>query len=120
LTQTASIIFLLILGYSPVFLFASVGFLMRGVLMNMASPLYHAFAMEQVDDRHFGVLNSVLELNWQAGYAIGPYISGIIQQQYGFNPLFAITSVLYTCATIIIWILFRSHGREQTELISSD
>ncbi len=119
-TQLASVVFLLILGYSPVLFFASIGFLTRGVLMNMAVPLYHTFAMEQVDEHHFGALNSVLELNWQMGYAIGPYLSGIIQQRYGFNPLFMITSILYTSASVMIWFLFRSVDRERTEEVVSD
>lgn len=119
ITQIGSVAFLLILGYSPVLLFASIGFLMRGVLMNMASPLFHAFAMEQVEDRHFGALNSVLELNWQMGYAIGPYISGVIQQRYGFNPLFAITAVLYTCATIMVWVSFQKSDLISTESVPS-
>ncbi|MBN1535864.1 MAG: MFS transporter [Anaerolineales bacterium] len=110
-TQIASVVFLLILGYSPVLAYASISFLMRGVLMNLAVPLFHAFAMEQVDDRHFGTFNSIMELNWQTGYAVGPYISGIIQQQYGFNPLFAITAILYTCATLMVWVFFRSSDR---------
>jgi len=117
-TQIGSVGFLLILGYSPVLLFASVGFLMRGVLMNMAVPLYHAFTMEQVDEHHFGVLNSVLELYWQMGFAVGPYFSGIIQQQHGFNPIFAITSVLYSFATVMVWVLFRSSDQKQAEVIS--
>ncbi len=108
ITQTSSLIFLLILGYSPVLLFASISFLMRGVLMNMAVPLFHAFSMEQVDEHHYGTLNSVLELSWQMGWAVGPYISGIIQQGYGFNPLFAMTCVLYAAATLMVWVMFRS------------
>jgi MFS family permease len=114
-TQIASVIFLLILGFSPALSLASMSFLFRGVLMNMAMPLYHAFTMEQVKEQHFGIMNSVLELNWQSGYAIGPYVSGVIQQNFGFNPLFVITSFLYASASVMIWILFRSSERFQTE-----
>lgn len=107
LTQLTSVVFLIILGFSPILTFSAISFLFRGVLMNMAVPLYHAFAMEHVNEQHYGALNSILELNWQMGWAVGPYISGIVQERYGFDPLFAMTSILYAMATIVVWFLFR-------------
>ena len=47
-TQLVSIPFLLLLGYSSLFTPAVVGYLIRAGLMNMGTPLYSAFVMEQV------------------------------------------------------------------------
>jgi MFS family permease len=107
LTQSISLVFLLMLGFSPVLWLAGISFLIRGTLMNMASPLYHAFAMEQIDENEQGTVNSVFELAWQVGWAVGPYISGVVQESYGFTPLFIATGILYFISTLLIWLLFK-------------
>jgi len=107
LTQSISLVFLLMLGFSPVLWLAGISFLIRGTLMNMASPLYHTFAMEQIDETEQGTFNSVFELAWQVGWAVGPYISGVVQESYGFTPLFIATSILYLVSTLLIWTLFK-------------
>ncbi|MBE0411638.1 MAG: MFS transporter, partial [Anaerolineales bacterium] len=107
LTQSISLVFLLMLGFSPVLWLAGISFLIRGTLMNMASPLYHTFAMEQIDESEQGTVNSVFELAWEVGWAVGPYISGVVQESYGFTPLFIATGILYFISTWLIWLLFK-------------
>jgi predicted MFS family arabinose efflux permease len=79
--------------------------------MNMAFPLYSAFAMEQVPEREQATVNSIKELTWQVGWAVGPYLSGVVQATYGFSPLFAATALLYGAATLITWVFFK--GKEE-------
>lgn len=43
---------------------------------------------------------------WQLGWAVGPSISGIVQEQHGFTPLFITTGILYASAIIFTWFLF--------------
>jgi MFS family permease len=105
-TQGLSLLFLLMIGFSPIFWLAAVGFLMRGVLMNMAVPLYSAFSMEQIHEKEQGTVNSIKELAWQVGWAAGPYISGLVQVSYGFTPLFITTAILYATAILFTWIFF--------------
>lgn len=107
LTQGGSLIFLILVGFSPFLWLVSISFLMRGTLMNMAVPLYHAFAMQQIQEREQGTVNSVIELAWQVGWAVGPYISGVVQATYGFNPLFLTTAALYAASICSTWIFFR-------------
>ncbi len=80
--------------------------------MNMASPLYSAFCMERTPEQHQGFVNSILNLSWNIGWAVGPYVSGVVQQNYGFNPLFITTAVLYAIAIAFTWYFFR--GTEAT------
>jgi MFS family permease len=75
--------------------------------MNMAVPIYHAFAMEQIDETRMGVVNSMLELAWQMGWAVGPYLSGFVQETSGFGPLFIATVVLYGVANVLTWGFFQ-------------
>ncbi len=109
-TQAGSLIFLALMGFIPIIIVATIGFLARGTLMNMAAPLFDAFAMEQVPENEQATVNSVKTLTWNLGWAVGPYLSGVIQQSYGFNPIFILTGILYTASVVVTWILF--HKRE--------
>lgn len=113
-TQSLSLVFLLLLGFSPRLWLVSLSFLLRGTLMNMAAPLYHAFALEQIRESEQGIVNSVLELAWNIGWAVGPYVSGVVQQSAGFTPLFITTAVLYALANLFIWQFF--HKREAASI----
>jgi MFS family permease len=115
-TQAASLAFLMMIGFSPYLWLVSISFLMRGTLMNMAVPLYHAFAMEQIREREQGTVNSVIELAWQVGWAVGPYLSGVVQQRYGFTPLFITTGVLYLSSIGLTWAFFSD--REKRGLVT--
>jgi predicted MFS family arabinose efflux permease len=101
----------MVVGFSRFAWLAGFSYLVRTTLMNMAAPLYHAFTMEQIPEGEQGTVNSVIELGWQAGWAVGPYISGVVQEKYGFAPLFIATGVLYTLAILLTWTLL--HEREQ-------
>jgi MFS family permease len=113
-TQLSSLVFLLLAGFTPSAWLSSASLLARGTLMNMAAPLYTAFAMEQVDPAEQGVVNSTLSLSWQSGYAVGPFISGVVQEQYGFSPLFIATAVLYFFAASLTWIFFKQSEKAHT------
>jgi MFS family permease len=105
-TQFTSLIFLLSIGFSPFLWISSVGFLLRSALMNMSAPLYSAFCMEHTPEKQQGFVNSILSLSWNVGWAVGPYISGLVQERYGFTPLFITTSILYFTAIALTWHFF--------------
>jgi predicted MFS family arabinose efflux permease len=107
LGQAASLVFLLAIGFSPWPWLAVIGFLARGALMNMTAPLFDAFALEQTVEHEHGTVNSIRSLAWNAGWAVGPYLSGLVQQRWGFAPLFVNTAVLYALAAVLTWIFFR-------------
>jgi MFS family permease len=105
-TQFGSLVFLLIAGFAPFLWLSSIGFLVRAALMNMASPLYSAFCMEHTPEKQQGFVNSILNLSWNIGWAVGPFISGLVQESYGFSPLFITTAVLYLTAIVLSWNFF--------------
>jgi MFS family permease len=115
LTQFASVVFMLAIGFVPVLGVAGFAFLMRAALMNMAAPLYSAFCMEQTPERQQGFVSSLLNIAWQIGWAVGPYISGVVQDRYGFAPLFISTSVIYLIAIGLTWRFF--HNSEKLSSI---
>lgn len=115
ITQGMSFVFLLVMGFSPLGWLSQVSYLVRSMLMNMASPLFSAFSMEQFKMDEQGAANSIMMNAWTLGWAFGPYISGIVQQQKGFNPLFIATTILYALSTLAVWIFF---GRTEKALIT--
>jgi MFS family permease len=114
-TQASSIFFLLVLAFSPFAWLAAVGYLLRGMLMNMAVPLYNAFCMENVEENEQGVVNSLISNSWTAGWAIGPFLSGLIQIRYGFQPLFLITAAIYCLSILSTWLFFNKYEKEKME-----
>lgn len=111
-TQSSSILFLLLIGFSPWVEVASLAFLLRAMFMNMAAPLYSAFCMENIAPTERGLANSALNISWQIGWAIGPYLSGLVQQRYGFTPLFLATTTLYTIAVFLLARFFVSAPKQ--------
>ena len=105
-TQSSSLVFLLLMGFAPLLWISSIGYLMRSALMNMSAPLYSAFCMEHTPEHQQGYVNSLLNLSWNIGWAVGPFISGLVQQSYGFAPLFVTTAVLYFGAIVLQWKFF--------------
>jgi len=116
LTQLASVGFMLMVGFFPSLWIAGFAVLMRGALMNMSAPLYSAFCMEQTPEHHQGFVSSVLNIAWQIGWSVGPYISGLVQERYGFAPLFMTTAILYLLAIGTTWVFF--HNTEKSQLAS--
>jgi MFS family permease len=103
MTQLISIPFLLAIGFSPAFWVSGVAFWVRAALMNMGNPLYSAFAMGQVPERERATVSGLMGMSWNIGWAIGPYLSGYMQQhpQIGFRPIFVVTCSLYLVAAIM-------------------
>jgi MFS family permease len=56
LGQGASLVFLLMIGFSPWPWLSVIGFLARGALMNMVAPLFDAFALEQSHEAEHGAV----------------------------------------------------------------
>ena len=68
--------------------------------------------MEQTPEKQQGFISSVLNVAWQVGWSVGPYLSGLVQVAYGFGPLFITTSILYLLAIGIMWISFNKAEAE--------
>lgn len=111
-TQFTSVVFMLMVGFVPSLWIAGFSVLMRGALMNMSSPLYSAFCMEQTPERQQGFVSSILNIAWQIGWSVGPYVSGLVQVRYGFTPLFLATTVLYLTAITLTWLLFHNSEKQ--------
>ncbi len=111
-TQAISIPFLILLGFSPLFSLSALAYFIRLTLMNMSSPVYETFVMEQVDAESRAMVASLNSMVHSFGRAFSPVISGMLQVSYGFTPSFLGTITLYVIA-IAMYYLFFMHGRKQ-------
>jgi MFS family permease len=103
LTQGLSIPFMIILGFAPVFALSAMAFYVRMALMNMSSPIYQNFVLEQVDPGSRGTVASLHSMVWSFGRSFSPSISGYLQVAYGFGPPFLIAIGLYAVAIFLYW-----------------
>ena len=71
--------------------------------------------MENVEENEQGVVNSLISNSWTAGWAIGPFLSGLIQIRYGFQPLFLITASVYCLSILSTWLFFNKYEKEKME-----
>jgi len=106
ITQGLSIPFLILLGFSPLFWISGVAYYIRVALMNMSSPVYQTFVMEQVEPSSRAMVASLVSMSWNFGWAISPTISGILQVRYGFGPPFMGTIILYMIAVFLYWFFW--------------
>jgi len=116
-TEGLSILFLIILGFTPILSIAIISMLLRSALMQMSTPLLSNFAMLITPPEEQGVVTSVRGIGWQIGQAIGLFVSGFIQSRFGFSPLFITTSLLYTLAIVLTWVYFRHKEKLNTDVI---
>ena len=105
-TQAVSIPFLALLGFSPWFSLSGGAYYIRLALMNMSSPVYQTFVMEQVDPSARATVASLVSMSSNFGWAFSPTISGWIQVNYGFGPAFGATIVLYMLSIYLYWAFF--------------
>lgn len=113
-TQTLSIPFLIILGFSPLFWMSTIAYYIRLALMNMSGPVYQTYVMEQVEPSARATVASLVSMAWNFGWTLSPTISGILQVRYGFGPPFLGTIILYTISTLLYWAFFL-RGRQERD-----
>ncbi len=110
ITQGLSIPFLILLGFSPVFWISGLAYYIRVALMNMSSPVYQTFVMEQVEPSSRAMVASLVSMAWNFGWVISPTVSGILQVKYGFGPPFLGTIFLYTISVFLYWYFWWHKG----------
>ena len=112
ITQGLSIPFMIMLGFSPIFGFSALAYYVRMALMNMSSPIYQNFVLEQVDPGARGTVASLHSMVWSFGRSFSPSISGYLQVGFGFGPPFLIAIGLYAVAITLYWAFWLRKPRE--------
>ncbi|MDD5466468.1 MAG: MFS transporter [Anaerolineales bacterium] len=120
-TQALSIPFLILLGFAPLFWLSAASYYVRLALMNMSTPVYQTYVMEQVEVSARAMVASLTSMAWNFGWAFSPTISGWFQVRYGFGPPFLGTILLYIIAIYLYWAFFwKTRGAPQPVPVSAD
>ncbi len=109
-SQSLSIPFLILLGFSPLYWISATAYLVRLALMNMSWPIYDAFVMEHAEPEARATVASLVSMSWNFGWAFSPTLSGWLQVRYGFNPVFLGTISTYIVAITLYWYFFLREG----------
>jgi len=105
LTQGLSIPFMILLGFAP-FGASALAYYVRMALMNMSNPIYQTFVMERVEMSARATVASLVSMVWSFGRSFSPSISGWLQVEYGFAPVFGGAILLYAIAIPLYWVFF--------------
>jgi MFS family permease len=106
ITQVATTPFLLTLGFVPTLPVAITALWGQAGLMHASTPLYSTFLMERVKPRQRGTVSGLRNMAWACGRAAGQSLSGLVQVQWGFGPLFAASAALYLASAGLILTFF--------------
>lgn len=110
LMQLFSLPFLILLGFSPLYSLVVASLLIRGMLMNMAHPVFAAYCMERLHPSERATFVGTLEMSWSLCWAGASAFSGWYREVYGastgFNTVFAITAACYLVSTLLLFTLF--------------
>jgi MFS family permease len=105
-SQSLSIPFLILLGFTPWYWVGATAYLVRLALMNMSAPVYDAFVMEHAEPEARATVASLVSMSWSFGWAFSPTLSGWLQVRYGFDPVFLGTISTYVLAIFLYWRFF--------------
>ena len=100
---------MILVGYAPNIYLAIGGEYTRSFMRTLIEPIYAAFVMEQVSDRHRATLSGFYGLTWSIGFSIGPTIAGWLQTNVSLSTAFVFgASCLVVSASLLLWFFGRS------------
>jgi predicted MFS family arabinose efflux permease len=114
-TSALSIPFMLMMGLT-----GSVGlvlgcFFLRGMLMNMSSPITSMFEMEHVREKECVFASAVIMFSYHLVYTFSTRLGGQLIESYSFGPTFYVAAFFYGLAGVLYYKFFRQE--EQTKVI---
>lgn len=109
--QSASLPFLVMLGYSPAFFLVVLSLFTRGALMNAAGPVFSAFAMSKLPQGDRPMFSALNAMSWNIGWALAATFSGVFRSFFGpaglltaFGWLFAWTILMYAMSMVLTYV----------------
>jgi predicted MFS family arabinose efflux permease len=114
-TSAMSIPFMLMMGLT-----GSVGlvlscFFLRGMLMNMSSPITSMFEMEHVREKECVFASAVIMFSYHLVYTFSTRLGGQLIESYSFGPTFYVAAFFYGLAGVLYYKFFRQE--EQSKVL---
>ncbi len=106
LVQYLSAPLMLLIGFSPILPLTIAGEYARSLMRTLIDPIYAAFAMERVSDRHRATLSGFYSVTWSVGYSIGPTVAGWLQTNVTLSASFVFGACCLLVAPSLLLIFF--------------
>jgi MFS transporter, putative metabolite:H+ symporter len=97
---------MILIGYAPTLGFAIAGEYTRSFMRTLIEPVYAAFAMEQVSDRHRATLSGFYSVTWSIGFSVGPTIAGWLQTNVSLSTAFVFGACCLTISASLLLVFF--------------
>jgi len=107
----ASALALGVIGFTAAFLIAAIAIVARAGVFNMILPLYRAHVIDHAPKEEYTIVALLLALSANIGPAITPSISGFMQREVGFGPVFILAMSGYALAALCYAVIFKMKDR---------
>jgi MFS family permease len=90
-------------------------FFMRGMLMNMSSPITSVFEMEHVSEKECLFASAIIMFFYHLVYTTSTRLGGMLIEEYSFGPTFYIAGLAYAVA-VVLYYKFFGHEEKRAEV----
>lgn len=111
MTQGLSTVFLLAIPFCPTAVFAGVVYVIRAVLMNMASPLSDTFLMSMIAQDERATASSFNAVLWNLPNAGSTAVGGSMLNHGDLRSPFYLCGSFYITAILLFYTIFRRSAR---------
>jgi predicted MFS family arabinose efflux permease len=115
MTQAMSTVFLLAIPFCPTAAIAGVLYVVRAVLMNMASPLSDTFLMNMIAEDERAMASSFNVVLWNLPNAASTVVGGSMLNNGSLSLPFYLCGVLYITSIVLFYAIFRKSNSADSE-----
>lgn len=106
IVQYLSAPLMVLIGLAPTLPLAITGEYARSFMRTLIEPVYAAFAMERVSDRHRATLAGLYSITWSIGFSVGPTIAGWLQTNISLSASFVFGAICLLVAPSLLLTFF--------------
>lgn len=113
LTGLLSIPFMVAMGLTGNVTFVLSCFFMRGMLMNMGSPITSMFEMEHVREKECVFASATILFFYHLVYTTSTRLGGFLIEKYSFGPTFYVAGSFYALAIVLYYSFFKKEDQQK-------
>lgn len=110
-SATLSIPFMIAMGLTGNITLVLSCFFMRGMLMNMSSPITSMFEMERVREKECVFASAIILFFYHMVYTTSTRLGGYLIEAYDFGPTFYMAGAFYGLAVVLYYRFFKQEDQ---------
>lgn len=100
ITTLLSLPFMFLMGFTSNLVIVMACFFLRGMLMNMNSPIFSIFEMEKVKESETTFVAALLWTGYNLAWTVSTYVGGKVIAEQGYRSSFVIAVICYLIAIL--------------------